>query len=190
MKENYIYMYTLYIYDDESDERVDHVKKHHIVIPEQEVTSQLTDLKSSAIIWWSVAVRPWPCRRWQFEGTVVSNVPNERTIGVLGSCETCTCLTYLFQAYGVNSQSSGNLTASLWMRPLINCRHFMSSSSCSNFSASDRPRSLCEILTHNHQHNSHCNHYCLAKATDQDHKQKCPDAWWHSASLRHWTQTT
>ena len=25
---------------------------------------------------WCVDVRPWPCRRWQFEGTVVSNVPS------------------------------------------------------------------------------------------------------------------
>ena len=52
------------------------IKKHDIVIPEIEVTSQLIDLRSSATLCWSVEVRPWPCRRWQFEGTVVSNVPS------------------------------------------------------------------------------------------------------------------
>ena len=50
------------------------LKKHDFVIPEIEVTSQLIDLRSSATLCWSVEVRPWPCRRWQFEGTVVSNV--------------------------------------------------------------------------------------------------------------------
>ena len=52
------------------------LKKHDIVIKEIEVTSQLIDLRSSATLCWSVAVRPWPCRRWKFEGTVVSNVPS------------------------------------------------------------------------------------------------------------------
>ena len=52
------------------------LKKHDFVIPEIEVTSQLIDLRSSATLCWSVEVRPWPCRRWQFEGTVVSNVPS------------------------------------------------------------------------------------------------------------------
>ena len=52
------------------------LKRHDFVIPEIEVTSQLIDLRSSATLCWSVKVRPWPCRRWQFEGTVVSNVPS------------------------------------------------------------------------------------------------------------------
>ena len=52
------------------------LKKHDFVIPEIEVTSQLIDLRSLAKLCWSVEVRPWPCRRWQFEGTVVSNVPS------------------------------------------------------------------------------------------------------------------
>ena len=52
------------------------LKKHDFVIQEIEVTSQLIDLRSSATWCWSVEVRPWPCRRWQFEGTVVSNVPS------------------------------------------------------------------------------------------------------------------
>ena len=52
------------------------LKKHDFVIPEIEVTSQFIDLWSSATLCWSVDVRPWPCRRWQFEGTVVSNEPS------------------------------------------------------------------------------------------------------------------
>ena len=52
------------------------LKKHDFVIPEIEVTSQLIDLRSSATLCWSVEVRPLPCRRWHFEGTVVSNVPS------------------------------------------------------------------------------------------------------------------
>ena len=52
------------------------LKKHDFVMPEIEITSQLIDLWSSATLCWSVEVRPWPCRRWQFEGTVVCNVPS------------------------------------------------------------------------------------------------------------------
>ena len=52
------------------------LKKHDFVIPEIEVTSQLIDLRSSATLRRSVEVRPRPCRMWQFEGTVVSNVPS------------------------------------------------------------------------------------------------------------------
>ena len=66
-------MYTLNINQSNVSTKL---KKHDFVIPEIEVTSQLIDLRSSATLCWSVEVRPWPCRRWQFEGTVVSNVPS------------------------------------------------------------------------------------------------------------------
>ena len=69
-------MYTLNINKINQSNVSTKLKKHNIVIPEIEVTSQLIDLRSSATLCWSVEVRPWPCRRWQFEGTVVSNVPS------------------------------------------------------------------------------------------------------------------
>ena len=50
------------------------LNKHDFVFPEIEVASQLIDLRSSATLYWSVAVRPWPCRRWQIKGTVIDIV--------------------------------------------------------------------------------------------------------------------
>ena len=52
------------------------LQKHDFVIPEVEVASQLIDLRSSATLCWCIEVRPWPFRRWQFEGTAVSDVPS------------------------------------------------------------------------------------------------------------------
>ena len=67
------YMYTLNINQSNVSTKL---KKHDFVIPDIEVTAQLIDLRSSATLCWSVEVRPWPFRRLQFEGTVVSNVPS------------------------------------------------------------------------------------------------------------------